>query len=361
MADQILGKLSDYFVKKDGSRVKNASEWAARRQEIIDEVIRVEYGGMPPKPTNFRVEQTYGGGAGRSNSYRLHCDGFSFTVKLHLPGKEAKPPYPVVITGDGCWNYVNDQYIAEANRRGYAVAVFDRTHLAHDMYNTDRSDGLYPIYPDIPFSALSAWAWGYHRVMDALCQLDFADETRVGITGHSRGGKAVLLAGATDERIACVNPNNSGAGGCGCYHYHTRTEEPINGDDRSEELHDLLAVVPYWFGPEMRQYEFCEEKIPFDQHYVKALIAPRYFLETDALGDIWANPRGSWQTYLAAKEAWKLFGAEEKCILRFREGGHKHDLGAFCALLDLMDYGATPWFNPFPEMENLFDWQCPGK
>ncbi len=356
MADRILGLLPDLFLKKDGTRVKNAAEWAARRQEILDEVITTEYGGMPPRPRSFRVERT----DLTSHTYRLHCDGFTFMVKMYLPGPEAKKPYPVIIAGDGGWRYVNDQFIAEARRRGYAVAEFNRTELAHDMYHTGRCDGIYPIYPDIPFSALSAWAWGYHRVVDALYELDFADVTRIGITGQSRGGKAVLLAGATDERIAYVNPNCSGAGGCGCYHYHTRLDDvPEEKGNRSEELHDLLKVVPYWLGPEMRQYEFCEEKIPFDQHHVKALIAPRYLLETDALGDTWANPRGSYQTYLAAKEVWKLLGAQEKCIIRFREGGHGQDLGSFTALLDLMDYGTTPCSDPFPEMKNIFDWQAP--
>ncbi len=357
MADQVLGKLTDFFVKKDGSRVKSPEEWAARRREIIDEVITTEYGGMPPVPTDFRVERT----DNTCHTYKLFCDGFTFMVHMHLPGRPEYGPYPVIIAGDGGWGYVNDQFVAEANRRGYIVATFNRTELAYDCYNLDRANGIYPIYPDIPFCALSAWAWGYHRVVDALYQLGFADVNRIGITGQSRGGKAVLLAGATDERITYVNPNCSGAGGCGCFHYHTRLDVIPEGDDgRSEELHDLLNVVPNWFGPEMRQYEYCEEKIPFDQHHVKALVAPWYLLQTDALGDTWANPRGSYQTWLAAKEAWKFLGAEEKCILRFREGGHGQRLDSFCALLDLMDYGFTACSrDPFPGMERIFDWTAP--
>ncbi len=361
MADQILGMLSDYFIKQDGTRVKDASEWAARRQEIIEEVIGIEYGGMPPRPKDFWIEPTALCGPGRPNTYRLHADGFTFCVQLHRPDKEAKTPCPVVVSGDGCWNYVNDTFITEANRRGFIVALFNRTEIAHDMYNTDRSTGLYPVYPDIPFSALSAWAWGYHRVMDALEMIDYADHTRVGITGHSRGGKAVLLAGATDERIAFVNPNNSGCGGCGCYHYHTQlTDAPEGADARSETLHDMYGAVPYWLGPEMAKYEFAEDKLPFDQHFVKALVAPRYLLETDALGDTWANPRGSWLTLQAAKEAYRLLDAEDHIIMRFREGGHAHDLGSFCALLDLMEQGGTAASpNPFPEMPLLHDWKAP--
>ena len=111
----------------------------------------------------------------------------------------------------------------------------------------------------------------------------------------------LLLAGATDERFAYVNPNNSGAGGSGCYRYHMELDNPPEGveDTRSADLRHLLEAVPYWLGPAMRQYEQCEERIPFDQHMLKALVAPRVLLETEGLDDTWSNPKGTWQTHMA--------------------------------------------------------------
>ena len=73
-------------------------------------------------------------------------------------------------------------------------------------------------YPELGFSCLSAWAWGYHRTADALILLGLADEARFVYTGHSRGGKTALLAGATDARAAIVNPAGSGCGGAGLRH-----------------------------------------------------------------------------------------------------------------------------------------------
>lgn len=56
-----------------------------------------------------------------------------------------------------------------------------------------------------------------------------------------------------------------------------------------------------------------------NSRFIKALIAPRCYLETNGYGDIWANPRGSYLSLMAAKEVWKFYGAEDKCACWYRE------------------------------------------
>ena len=68
-------------------------------------------------------------------------------------------------------------------------------------------------FTDAAFGACSAWAWAVHRAVDALLSQPEVQADGIALTGHSRGGKCALLAGVTDERIAVVNPNNSGVGG----------------------------------------------------------------------------------------------------------------------------------------------------
>ena len=341
MKDEILGALPDVLTFENGKKVTDIPAWEERRKEILEKAVLLEYGGMPPKPEVFRLEKLC------EDSYRIHCGTkekqISFCFDVYKP--EGKGKRPVVLTGDAMYHRnCNDRVIEEANRRGFLVVKFNRCALAPDCYTSERTDGIYPLYPELAFSAISAWAWGYHRVVDALLQLDFVDADRIAITGHSRGGKAVLLAGATDERIRYVNPNGSGTHGCGCYRYIQHNDCTLYNDERSEPLSFLFEAVPYWMGAGMRDYIGREAELPHDSHFFKALVAPRLFLETNACGDIWANPKGSYLSFLAAKEVWKLYGQERNCQTWYRNGVHRHGWEDFNALFDFMeaDINSTP-------------------
>lgn len=152
---------------------------------------------------------------------------------------------------------------------------------------------------------------------------------RIAITGHSRGGKTTMLAGATDERIALTHANNSGAGGAGCF----RQTPP-----GAESLADLLRVFPFWFGPQMQQFVAREHGVPFDQHALKALIAPRAVLSTAARGDAWTHPHGTWLTHEAARPVFHLLNAKDQLGIVFRDGGHAHTRADWHALLDFADW-----------------------
>ncbi|MBU4429242.1 MAG: acetylxylan esterase, partial [Verrucomicrobia bacterium] len=223
----------------------------------------------------------------------------------------------------------------------------------------DRTSGLYQVYPETCYGALAAWAWGYHRCVDVLIGLNFVDASRIAVVGHSRGGKTVLLAGATDERIALTCANNSGSGGAGCY----RWQGP-----KSETLADTIRMIPYWFGPRLKEFVNRETELPFDQHCLKSLIAPRALLTTEALGDLWANPTGTWQTHLAAKEIYRFLGEEERIGIWYRDGDHNHGLADWRVFLDYLEWqlcGRVPQCrfdrNPYPDMPRAFSWSAPGK
>lgn len=338
--DRILAPLPNVLTMEDGTQVRTADDWSRRRAEILSSAVALEYGGMPPAPEFLTVEPLHTPGAERLNSYRIHtgthAKPFSFVLQIFRPKHTGA--CPVLLTGDGCYRYCNDAVIDEANRRGYAVARFNRTEFAPDLYNSARDAGIYPLYPDHRFSAISAWAWGYHRAVDALSTMDFVDGAHIAITGHSRGGKTVLLAGATDARIAYVNPNNSGAHGCGCYRYEQYEDDALPIEDhRNEKLEDLFRAVPYWMGEGMHAYIGRETALPHDMHFIKALVAPRCLLETNGYDDVWSNPRGSYQTHLAAKAVWALLGASENVAAWYRAGGHNHGFADFTALLDFID------------------------
>lgn len=364
-----LGMLPDPFIMRNGERVKSLEDWEIRRKEIIEDAISLEFDGMPPKPEVFKVEQLNGGTRGKLPAFfKIHCGKkdkpFSFCFSVDLPDIEGK--VPAVLTGDGCYTAnLNDKVIEEAHRRGFAVVKFNRLELARDSDDPKRESGINALWPENKFSTISAWAWGYHRVVDALMTLDIIDTDHIAITGHSRGGKTVLLAGATDERIRYTNPNGSGTHGCGAYRF-IQYEDSDYGLLRSESLEFMLEHINYWMGQGLKKYAGKEETLPHDTHFFKALIAPRCFLETNGYDDLWANPRGSYLSFLGAKEVWKMYGAEDKCAAWYAEGGHKHRFNEFCALFDFMEADIynkelpeSFTRDPYGDMEPLHDYKCP--
>ena len=356
-------ELANPFVFADGAPVATVADWHRRRRELHDLVVELEYGGLPPTPAWTGSEELHTASANsaapgaRLISLRVVTGAdhpFAFLLQLLLPPGDG--PFPVVLTGDACWRYATDAIVAAVIRRGFILAQFNRVEIAPDVNNPDRSVGLYRVIPDGTYGALAAWAWGYHRCVDVLTSLPFVDAARIGVVGHSRGGKTALLAGATDERIALTSANNSGCGGAGCYHW----EGP-----KSETLNDIIHAFPYWFGPRLQEFVNRSAELPFDQHFLKALVAPRALLTTEALGDLWANPAGTMQTYLAAKEVYRFLGAEERLGIWYRNGGHEHGFADWCAFLDFMDWqlcGRTPVTgfvgNPFPDLPPAFAWRA---
>jgi hypothetical protein len=342
--------LPDLFTLNSGVHLSSPSEWLYHRQELLEAILPLEYGSIPPA-VPIRAERLNehilrSPEQPRHAQYRLVAGTeppVTYVLDLLIP--EGNGPRPVVLNGDLCWRYLNDEITRLVLGRGYILAAFNRTEIVPDHNEYGRSIGLYAAFPDLDFAALSAWAWGYHRAVDFLLTLPEVDGEKIVISGHSRGGKAVLLAGATDERIALTNPNNSGCGGAGCYR--------IQGAG-SETLADILRRYGYWFNPRLPAYIGREGELPFDQHFLKAAVAPRLLLTTEALGDLWGNPSGTWHTHQAAREIYRNLGIEQKIGIWYREGGHAHSLADFQALLDFSDwqfFGKPPQeqfdYNPF--------------
>jgi dienelactone hydrolase len=359
----LIAPLPDLFAFTNGDRVTTPAEWQRRRAELRELILDIEYGQLPP-PATVSAELLHPSavarvGAARFLNYRLNLEGgaapFWFMLQVMIP--EGDGPFPVVINGDACWRYASDEVTAEVLRRGYALATFNRTEIVPDSYSSARDTALYRVFPDGTFGALAAWAWGYHRVVDFLLTQDYADPARIAVVGHSRGGKTVLLAGATDDRIALTAPNNSGSGGAGSFLYQ---------GDECERLADGWRMVPYWYTARTEAFVDREADLPFDQHALKALVAPRALLSTEALGDLWANPSGTYQTHDAAREAYRFLGAEDNIGIWFREGEHRHGLVDWQAFLDFADWrlrGHAPAqqfdANPFPDMPRAFSWTAP--
>ena len=347
---EVLGQLPDLFTFEDGTPVVTPADWEARRGEMYKTAVELQYGTMPPPPEFLEVETLYVGGTARS--YRIHTGRrdhpVSFLMKLVLPSAGSR--FPCIVDGDLCFPYhMNQEYLSAATSEGVAWVFFDRTELAHDIQGEGRRKGqLYDAYPSATFGALGAWAWGYSRCVDALeilCEgkdKPPVDLSCIAFSGHSRGGKTAALAGALDERAAIVNPNETCAGACGCYRIHMEGYCEGIPPFRSETLRDLWNNFSFWMGPELGDYADREADLPFDAHFLKALIAPRILFVSEAAGDIWSNPVGSWMTTMAAKEAYEFLGAPDNLYWYFRPGTHFHAVQDVRMLVNLIRRRVDP-------------------
>jgi hypothetical protein len=289
----------------------------------------------------------------------------TFCMRIFFPNGERKKR-AAIISGDLCFNYAFDkEYISTMVDRDIIFVSFNRTEIVPDINTEKRIQPIHKAYPDKTFGAIGAWAWGYSRCVDALLKMGIVDERYIVFTGHSRGGKTALLAGILDERATIVNPNDTCAGACACYRLHTSVYAENVPADRSERLSDLMANFGFWMGRGMYDYTDCEEKLPFDCHFSKAMIAPRVLFVSEAAEDFWGNPIGSWQTTMAAKEVYKYMDAEENLLWYFRDGGHFHTIEDLKMLVNIVENrrdGVPLSGNfsrrPFEEKPLMFDWRC---
>ncbi len=186
-------------------------------------------------------------------------------------------------------------------------------------------------WPDYDWATLAVWAWGAMRVVDYLETRSDVDLSGVGIAGHSRGGKMALLAGALDPRFSLVAANGSGSGGAGCFRIQPEGVETRKLITRPERF-------GYWFHPRLRYFAGQEGRLPVDLHFLKALVAPRALICTDALEDVWANPEGNRATTSAASPVFELYGVPERNALHFRSGQHDLTMQDWHAILDCADW-----------------------
>lgn len=372
---KLLGKLPDPFTFDDGTRLTSPDQWEKRREEISRYAVDLQYGTMPPAPERLEVESLLGWSP-TCKGYKIHAGTkekqVSFRMQVLLPAKH-DGKVPVIVDGDMCWMYHMDRaFLNAALDRGVGWVMFDRTELAHDNNDEGRRNGaLYGVYPEYTFGALGAWAWGYSRCVDALEKLDLPiDLDYIAFSGHSRGGKTTALAGAVDKRARIVNPNETCAGACGCYRVHmTGTAEPGGiAESRSETLDDLMRVFGFWMGEGMEEYRLREAELPFDTHFLKAMVAPRTLFVSEAAGDIWANPVGSYQTTEAAKEVFDFLGAGDRLFWYYRPGVHGHSVEDVSMLVNVIrheKYGeptdSRMFRLPFRDPGKAYDWKAPGR
>lgn len=333
LATQAAGPPPNLVLFENG-RIDGKEAWNARRAVLRDRLLAYEYGSIPPPPAEVRAEvieqRTLFDGAAVMRHVRLVWDeapGFAMEAGIILPAGPG--PHPVIVDIDPVWHDHNRDRARRTVEAGYAFAGI-RYHDA-DPDTGARDTGVYPHYPGYGWGSVAAWAWAASRLIDHLATLPEIDQAAIAVTGHSRCGKAAILAGALDERIGLVAPHCSGAGGAALYNVQNAKAETLALITDPERFH-------YWFSPNIRTYAGREADLPVDQHFLHALIAPRAFLSMEAFGDPWANPLGALTACIWALPVYEAFDAGDKLTYLIRPGGHDPTAEGWAALLAYADH-----------------------
>ncbi len=162
-----------------------------------------------------------------------------------------------------------------------------------------------PRRPD-QWGALRAWAWGASRALDYFETDPAVDAHQVGIEGHSRYGKAALVAMAYDPRIAIGFISSSGEAGAKLY--RRNYGEQIGNIAASGEYHWMAGNFLKYDGP------LTVADLPIDAHELIALCAPRpVFISAGSMqaGDGWVDAKGMFLAAVAAGPVYRLLGKRD--------------------------------------------------
>ena len=336
-------EMPDPLIMLNGNRVLTKEQWHNQRRPELKALFQhYMYGTMPEAPAKIDLKVTHEDRAAFGGKANLREIALKFgppgTPPIHLllvvPNGKTKP-VPVFVGLNFCGNHalVNDPGVgipsvwmyekypgvknnrASEDGRGKQIDVWaieqsiDRGYAVATCYcgdiDPDRADVREGIQLHIhkaggahEWGTIAAWAWGLQLVVDVLEGIREIDPSSIAVVGHSRLGKAAMLAGAFDERIALVIPLQAGCGGTA----------PSRGKV-GESVKQINDRFPHWFAGAFKEFNDHTDKLPFDQNCLVALAAPRPVLFANAVQDQWANPAGQFEVLRAAEPVYRLLEA----------------------------------------------------
>ena len=330
--------LPDPLVLENGSKVTNAAMWWQRRRpQIVEFFDREIYGRVPgntPKVT-WKILRTTNDKNGDvpviTKTLKGHLDNSSYPfinvdidLSLTTPAN-ARAPVPVVIE-----LALSPEVLAALTKRfpqlftpasgptwqqqvlakGWGYATYIPTSVQADNGEGLTAGVIGLVNQGQPrklddWGALRAWAWGASRVLDYLETDQAVDAKHVGIEGHSRYGKAALLAMAYDERFAIGYISSSGEAGAKLW--RRNFGEQIGNIAGTGEYHWMAGNFLKYDGP------LTEKVLPIDAHELIAMCAPRpVFIGAGAVpGDGWVDAKGMFLAEVAAGPVYKLLGKKD--------------------------------------------------
>ncbi|KAF3769156.1 family 15 carbohydrate esterase [Cryphonectria parasitica EP155] len=304
-----VASLPDPFITAAGQNVTTKAEFDCRAQEISKIFQQYELGDYPGPADS--VKGTLSGNT-LTVAVTVGSNSVSYTASISKPSGNG--PFPAFITiggasipipaGVATVNFNNDDFAAEDSPSSHGVGKF------FTLFGANHSAG-----------ALTAWAWGVDRLIDALEQVNATsgiDTSRLGVTGCSRDGKGAFITGALVKRIVLTVPQESGSGGAACWRI---SDSQFAAGANIQTAHEIVTENA-WFSPRFNAYVNETSSIPEDHHMLAALIVPRglFVIENDI---DWLGPVSTTGCMEAGRVIYKAYGVPDNFGFSL-VGNHAH-------------------------------------
>ncbi|MGI6456607.1 MAG: prolyl oligopeptidase family serine peptidase [bacterium] len=309
---EFAGDFGDYrspLKFYDGRPVETVADWQQRRQEILRtwHGIMGEWLPLLDKPAIEYLEKEQVENFTRQKvKVEIAPDHRTIDGYLMIP-LEGDEPFPAVIvvyydpeTGAGLGKELRDFGYQLAKRGFITLSV----GMQASLYYPDESNAI--------LQPLSALAYAAANCYNALAALPQVDPQRIGITGHSYGGKWAMFASCLYDKFACAAWSDGGI-------VFDESRSNVNywepwylGYDRNVKR---TRGVPTEENPRTGAYKELVSK-GHDLHELHALMAPRPFLVSGGSED---HP-GRWKALNHSIAVNTFLGYEHRVGMTNREG-----------------------------------------
>lgn len=310
------------------------------RSTLEDELYGPWPGSLPVSASVPRViDADYLGGRGTLEEITLTIgagDGArTFPVVIAIPNQASERPVPLLISqtfSDNCSVFPNDPvtdygdeicdgtsmtgavgflatnifgtYIAYAPIERYFEAGLAYASFPGWSFVPDSAYNAQSVMADLapgpqPTSALMAWAYGFHAAAGVFGEDSRIDASAIAAIGHSRYGKAALIASGWSDRIAAAVAHQSGFGGGSSSRSTT-----------GETLKRMSKSYPHWMRPGLAEDLENGLDLTLDQHFLLALSAPKPIFLGNGRRDVWSDPNSSFVLAQAADSVYEAAGAD---------------------------------------------------
>eukprot|EP00913_Durusdinium_trenchii_P010900 g10229.t1 len=260
----------------DGRTVKTSKDWSARRKEILDRWHKL----MGPWPALLKMPKLVTVKKDRRENFTRHhvrievADGLLVPAILLIP--DGKGPFPAAVvtyydakTGAGLGKELRD-FGYQLTKRGFVTLS-----IGGFQPRRQRQD-------EVHIQQLSFEAYGLANCHTALTHLSHVDPRRIGVVGHSYGGKKAMFASCLFEKFACAAWSDGGI-------VFDEKRSNVNywepwylGYEPGKK--QRRAGIPADTNPRTGAYKRLVEQ-GLDLHELHALMAPRPFLVSGGAED----------------------------------------------------------------------------